>query len=61
MDDSPVERELEVPDGEPPLVRDRSSWYGRVLGEEWESVEPGIYKRVERLTQLEPPDSPREP
>ena len=58
MDDTPLEREPEKPDRDTPLAHEHVGWYGQVLGDEWESVAPGIYRRVERLKQLEPPDSP---
>jgi hypothetical protein len=46
MDESLVQRDPEKQDADAPLTRDQASWYARALGEEWESVEPGIYRHL---------------
>ena len=46
MDESPVQRDPEKHDADAPLARDQTSWYARELSEEWQLVEPGIYRYV---------------
>jgi hypothetical protein len=33
-------------DGDAPLARDTSTWFAQQLGEEWQVLEPGIYRHV---------------
>jgi hypothetical protein len=34
------------PDEDDPLARDASAWFAQQLGEEWQELEPGIYRHV---------------
>ena len=46
MDELPVQPDPEKHDADAPLARDQTSWYARELSEEWQVVEPGIYRYV---------------
>jgi hypothetical protein len=52
MSEEPPERQADAGD---PAADARSGWFERHLGDEWELVAPGIYRRREEGVPLAPP------
>ena len=46
MDEVSAQRDPENDDADERLARDPASWFARELSDEWQSVEPGIYRHV---------------
>jgi hypothetical protein len=46
MDELPVPETAQEQDADAPLARDRSYYFKRQLGEDWQEEEPGIYRHV---------------
>jgi hypothetical protein len=50
MDELSAQQDPEDHDADAPLTRDQS-WFARELSEEWQAVEPGIYRHVGTATE----------
>jgi hypothetical protein len=50
MDELSAQRDPEDHDADAPLTRDHANWFARELSDEWQAVEPGIYRHVGTTT-----------
>lgn len=46
LDELSLQRNPDKHDADAPLARDQATWFARELSEEWQAVEPGIYRYV---------------